>query len=633
MRKIIYTVSIAVAIVSCSKESANVPQREFTLEASMPGTDTKTMLGAKSAGAYPVLWASGDVITVNGVVSKPLASGDAGAKTAVFSFAGDVSTPFNVLFGASAGRSDAVEISQKQSCTPGTVCGGPMYAVATSTSFTMQHSCAIITLPVTGTGDIRGIRLSSLDGTAVAGTFRMEKISGSFSGKMITEIPSSYIDLSLSGGKMTLSASPKTVSFAVAPSTQEKGICIEMVASDGSIMCKNALVGETLVAGTVYELPSTAFVPNSEPVEIISSYSELKDFAARVAAGELLLRARLGANITGDATWTPMEGFKGDFDGGGFKISGLRKAFTNELIGMVRNLTLESDITLSSAEDYVGDENNSWAGIVANRLYTNASVINCTTKGAITVNNQLGKEIRIGAVAGYAARGIVNGCVNEATITVYGDNSGKDINAGGFIGRMYSSETEIKLYGNINRGTVLIGGTVKNVYVGGAVGRCNAPHILTIKDNINIGNITIDGGTVVSGSMNVGGIAGQALDAFSGCANYGAVTLSASTSQTQNVGGIVGAVTTDSISECINAGTILMDGTSSGVVRCGGIVGNASGDASLNEITLTNCSFSGLITIDIASHSTLYTNAFTGLYTTGDHTETGCKNSGNIIVK
>ena len=102
------------------------------------------------------------------------------------------------------------------------------------------------------------------------------------------------------------------------------------------------------------------------------------------------------ADIAADNSWTPMEGFTGDFDGGGHTISGLKKAFVNELQGCIRNLTVDADISISSKDDIAGDESIYWAGILTNRMYTGALISNCVAKGSLSYS-QWGKELRAGA--------------------------------------------------------------------------------------------------------------------------------------------------------------------------------------------------------------------------------------------
>ncbi len=304
------------------------------------------------------------------------------------------------------------------------------------------------------------------------------------------------------------------------------------------------------------------------------------------------------ADIAADNTWTPLEGFTGDFDGGGYTLSGLKKAFANELQGCIRNLTVEADITIASKDDIVGEESVFWAGILTNRMYTGALVSNCVAKGSLSYN-QWGKELRAGAFCGYAARGSIEHCTNQASISVQGDGSWA-VQAGGIVGRVYASGDQVNITGCTNEGSLSLSGTLKTTEAGGIVGQFQPATASTLSGCSFTGDISFESSSTLSGAMNLGGIAGS--------------------------------VKTASIADCSSAGTMTVNSSSSGAIRAGGILGNAQSYGEGSDIGLSGCTFSGALTIDVPSHGTLNTNAITGLYSTATHTETGCVNSGTITV-
>ena len=376
MRKNLYILGLFVAtlLFSCSKGNPETQEPgDFTLEVSMPTQAvTKTVLGTKMAGEYPVLWGVGDYITVNGVQSRALTALEAGGSTAVFHFSQAVKTPYRVQYGR------AVPASQLYS--EGNIRGfyAPMQAVSYDASFTLRHQACILRIPLSGSVSVAGISVSSLDDTPLC--------------------EGGPVHLTMPAGGVSIS-SAKTFCIALQPATLSKGLKVEIVSTTGTRMGLTSFVGETLEAGMVYEFPSTAFSANELPVTVISTYAQLKDFAALVASGEKYLEARLVADITADGTWTPLDSFSGDFDGGGYAVSGLQKAFINELCGCVRNLTVDGNITITTKDDIVGDETVYWAGILTNRMYTGALVSNCTVKGSISYTQWGGKEIRVGSFA------------------------------------------------------------------------------------------------------------------------------------------------------------------------------------------------------------------------------------------
>lgn len=572
MRKQLYILSVlATALLSCTRQE-QASSGDFVLEASMPETVTKTVLGPKAAGVYPVLWSAGDYITVNGVRSKPLTALEAGAAAAVFHFSKPVKTPYRVQYG--------IDVPSVQQYSEGNIRAfcAPMGVTSYDASFTLEHQACVLSLPLSGSVSIAGISVSALDGTPLSG--------------------GGTVQLTMPGGGVSIS-SAKTFCLALRPAYLEKGLSIDIYTTEGMRMNLISFVGESLTAGSVYEFPATSFKPNAHPLTVIADYAQLKAFADRVASGEKYLQARMTADITADDSWTPLKEFTGDFDGGGYTISGLSKAFANELQGCIRNLTVDADIKISSKDDIVGDESVYWAGIITNRMYTGALISNCVAKGSISYT-QWGKELQEGAICGYAVRGTVEHCVNEAAITVTGDDGTAAVQAGGIVGRVYASKDLVHILNCRNEGTLSLDGTLKSAEVGGIVGQFQPAAASALSGCTFTGEINFKSGSTLSGTMNLGGIAGS--------------------------------VKTATIADCSSAGTMTVSSSSSGAIRAGGILGNAQSYTGDNSVSLTDCSFSGALTINVPSHGTINTNAITGLYSTATHTETGCVNSGTITV-
>lgn len=571
MRKQLYILSVlATALLSCTRQE-QPPMKDFMLEVSMPETLTKTVLGPKAAGIYPVLWSVGDYITVNGVQSKPLTALEAGAATAVFHFSESIKTPYHVQYGSG--------VPSAQQYSDGNICAfsAPMQATSYEAAFTLKHQACVLSLPLSGSVTVAGISVSAIDGTPLSG--------------------GGTVQLTMPGGGVSIS-SAKTFCLALRPAYLEKGLSIDIYTTEGTRMNLISFVGESLTAGSVYEFPATSFKANAHPLTVIADYAQLKAFADRVAAGEKYLQARMTANIQADNTWTPLEGFTGDFDGGGYTLSGLKKAFANELQGCIRNLTVEADIKISSKDDIVGEESVYWAGIITNRMYTGALISNCVAKGSLSYN-QWGKELRAGAFCGYAARGSIEHCTNQASISVKGDGSAA-VQAGGIVGRVYASGDQVNIIGCRDEGSLSLSGTLKTTEAGGIVGQFQPISTSILSGCSFTGEISFESGSTLSGAMNLGGIAGS--------------------------------VKTASIADCSSAGTMTVNSSSSGAIRSGGILGHAQSYGDGSDIGLAGCTFSGALTIHVSSHGTLNTNAITGLYSTATHTETGCVNSGKITV-
>ena len=566
MRKtFIIGISLALAILACTKQGRQPAVEDVALVVSMPETLTKTVLGPKAAGVYPVLWSAGDYITVNGAPSKPLTALEAGASTAVFHFSAPIYTPYHVQYGT--------EVPASQQYTEGNISSfsAPMQATSYEAAFTLKHQACVLSLPLSGSVNVAGITVSAIDGTPLS--------SGG------------TVQLTFPGGGVSI-ASARTFCLAVQPATLEKGLSVDIYTTAGDRMNLVSFVGETLTAGTVYEFPATTFKANAHPVTVIADYTQLKAFAEKVADGEKYLQARMTADIQADNTWTPLKGFTGDFDGGGYTLSGLPRAFANELQGCIRNLTVEADIVIASKDDIVGDEDVYWAGILTNRMYTGALVSNCVAKGSISYS-QWGKELRVGAICGYAVRGAIEHCVSKATITATGDGSAAVL-AGGIVGMVYASSNEVHVTDCTNEGSLSLLGTLKTPEAGGIVGRFQPASTSVLSGCRYSGEITFGSASTLSGATNLGGIAGS--------------------------------VKTAAMAGCIAEGTLTVLSSSAGDIRAGGVLGNAQSD-----ISLTDCTFRGKMTIQVPAHGTIKANGLTGLYN-ATHSETGCLNTGTITV-
>ena len=596
----------ALAAFSCMREDPAPYSTVHILEASLPSApETRTTLGPRSGAIFPVLWSAGDFITVNGVPSARLTAAEAGGSSARFTFPEGVSAPFKVEYGSG--------IPSVQPFADGNIRSGsaPMSATSTGTSFMMEHLGAIVSFTLSGPVTVSGLSLRSLDGSLPGEALPVQMT-----------VPSGGVRLD--GGK--------TFCFVVPPCQPEKGLALDIYTTDGARMILTAFAGERIRAGKLYTVPPVAFAANAEPIIPIASYADLKAFADRVRTGEKALQARLTADIAVDGYWTPLDGFTGDLDGGGYTISGLRRALVQELTGCIRNLTVEGNVTISGMDDIAGDEGKYWAGILANRLYTGALVDHCTAKGTIQYN-QWGKAAAVGGIAGYASRGSIRSSVNEASVRVDGDGSNY-IHAGGIIGYIYTSVDPVTLEGCLNTGSITVRGRIKSAHLGGIVGNMGAVHTGLLSGNENRGEVAVSPTATLGGVLNLGGIAGSSQNVLTACSHTGTLRQGAPSAFIQNIGGIAGSVVTEKVSGCVNEGTILLDGASaSATVRCGGILGFAAGDTSVDGITLEGCAFRGGIAVRIPSHATVYAKPFTGLYSITGFSETSCSDTGKIEVK
>ena len=92
LTKIFLAVAVAMFAFSCVTDTTEdlgiKVEGQGVTELTLSLEESRTHLGEKAEGVYPLYWSEGDAIAVNGVVSAPLTAG--GSATATFSFAKEV---------------------------------------------------------------------------------------------------------------------------------------------------------------------------------------------------------------------------------------------------------------------------------------------------------------------------------------------------------------------------------------------------------------------------------------------------------------------------------------------------------------------------------------------------------------
>ncbi len=139
-------ISAAMLALAACTESAPELETETVFTAVSDGTTTKTALGEKTGGKYPVIWSEGDCIIVNGVVSKPLTAEAAGSNTATFTMRKTLSPPYTAIYPADALNSDLITIKSEQMPAAGNFdpATAIMAAQSESTGLRFRQLCAYL---------------------------------------------------------------------------------------------------------------------------------------------------------------------------------------------------------------------------------------------------------------------------------------------------------------------------------------------------------------------------------------------------------------------------------------------------------------------------------------------------------
>jgi hypothetical protein len=625
--KKIYTVLSVIALTvlaaGCAKEIANpddlsesmisvdetTGESIVTVELSVPDSpDTKTTLGAKSGSSYPVLWSSGDVITLNGTAATSFtpASGNATA-TANFKVTG-LTSPYNFLYGGVAGQGNQVTFPANQAYVSGGFdpAAMPMYASVTNlnNNITFSHVGALLKFSFTGEKKIDSVTLTAADGTkSLSGTFTIGATAGILNGSLTPASAGGAINYNF-GGHIQLSETPFVFYVAVPAGTYAGGIALEVVDNDSGHMNVTVLDGSsnTVAAGKVIEFDNVTYIPAKENnLKQIWNATTFQEFVTAVAGGNKTLNARLTPSAASidlssiASSFSSIEDYKGTFDGNGKTLSGLTKPLFDDLKGVVKNLTLNSTISITSTDRY-------W-GIFANSITPSLEVDdvpglqNCTASGSITwtPSEAISSYMALGGLVGNNWGGTISGCTNNAAVT-FANNSITHTNqpaVGGVVGRTQKGG-DLKTQGEIssctNNGTVTVAAQFsQGAYIGGILGY-QVEKAETMSGCNNHGLVKVTSTFSTSGALHLAGVVGMAKGTVENCTNAsdGVVTSEAcSVSSYLCQGGVVGRLNGTATYETLtNAGTVnvaALGGSSGRLI--GGVVGRCNEGATLDGVT------------------------------------------------
>ncbi len=612
MKKIYTLISVFSLILlaaSCAKEIDNSAREEIpgeetlTVTLSVPESPvTKTALGSKEGSSYPVLWGESDVITLNGTAATTFTRGVGNTTaTATFKLA-NLSAPFNFLYCGVSGQGNQVSFPATQHYESGGFdpTAMPMYSSLASRSdnVTFSHVAALLKFSFTGSKKLSSITLTAADGDkSLSGNFTIGATAGILNGSLTPASGGASLIYSFGGNKQ-LSDDPFVFYIAIPAGTYEGGITLDVVDNSSGHMTVKVLdsnATKTIAAGVVREFDNVVYSPDKVTnLKQINSVATFQEFVAAVAGGNKTLNARLvQSSTTLDLssiadTFEPIEDYKGIFDGNGKTISGLTKPMFTDLLGVVKNLTLNSTIATTADDDY------NW-GIFAKRVIPSseiddiAGLQNCTAQGSITWTPSsaiAGENIncQIGGLVGNNKGGSISNCSNYATVTL-ADNGGVNDcqpSIGGIVGRTQKGG-DLKTQGDIanctNYGTVQSSADFgQGVYIGGVLGY-QVETAESMRGCVNHGLVKITSDFSTTGPLHIGGVAGIARGSVEECTNAsdGTVTTEAGEVGTYLCqGGVIGRInnTSATYSGLSNAGNINVaaTGAASGAY-IGGTVG------------------------------------------------------------
>ena len=366
----------------------------------------------------------------------------------------------------------------------------------------------------------------------------------------------------------------------------------------------------------------------------VYDFNTLKTFLTKSASGIVM-----GANVTADIALTsaeeaeiadlyPIVDFTGRVNGGNHTIAGLTKPLFDILEGFVSDLTLESTLNISVAQNNIG--------IFANTAI-NATLTGCVSTGSVTSSaSEVSGDLALGGLVGRISGCTFTACQNQAAVTNTTAASGTAC-VGGLIGVADGANNlsgTASAY-NYNQGVIVEQSATEDVAVGGVCG-----YTFNVASNFNYcKSLAPDGADVedieiknsTKNKVYVGGIIGKSAVTSSMDYTYNSSDIkftSLKITQTGQVfgGGIIGGWTASgeqTITGCTNSGWVYTKGSAGDLAAAdsdalpkywscfAGIAGMGAGTSeslgsswyTITGKTFTNCTNTGTVRIYAALRS------------------------------
>ena len=616
--------------------------------------ESRTQLGEKADGVYPLYWSEGDKIAVNGVASAEVSADYVGAAAAKFVVSG-VTHPYHIVYPAPAEGVAAVTegcypvvFPATQSYVAGNIDGNAavMYGYAEEGAApTLKHLTGVLRFDIKGDATLYSMTISSENG-ALAGTYDLNCTTG----ELIAQEGSTLGSVSISFGKGLVLTSEATPIYVAVPTGQYGVVEATFYSSYGEQMSvKFDTSNKPITAGKVREFTEFVCTPTLKNVFMIDSKEALIEFAANPTTS-----AEVTANI--DMTgydWTTIEEYGPyTFDGGkekGFEIKGLSAPLFGTVSARIRNLKL-TDATIT--ETTYGH-----TGAVA-RILQNGTLENCYAEGTLVMNNTTYNEtfaddysnINIGGLVGRSVGGTFKDCYNKVAVTVTSvclptSENKYPTSVGGIVGMAVTSTS---LENCTNDAKILYNGTsgpAAATYLSGIIGRIKANHDTSLLKNLtNTANGVIEfpKDAVCGGSLYMRGCVGVIYDGqtavedltnradlkFYGTANGALVSLG-------GVGGNLGAGVNHQAKRLNNYGNIYACGNvpnATDPMRIGGIASETAGNVAHK---IHDCHNYGDITVTVTQKEAIgaYIGGFIASHTNGVLALNKCTNEGDVTVE
>ncbi len=582
---IIVGLALVMLTAACSKDATTDvnPSFKTIIGVDIENPESRTYIGeVNSDGTYPVLWSEGDKVVVNGVAMAVDAKyvGTSSLKLEV-----DAAEEYKIAYPAENIKDDVLTVSEVQKFVEGSfaVGSGVLVGYSQTDDIKLKNLYGYLKFSVANAANVNRVTVVANGGEAISGTFNID-----YKGAAINALAGKDI---IRVTDVTATDGVATVVIAVPAGEYTKGFTVKVQDSSNGTMTKSLKgAGATVEAGVIYTMPQLSFAKTTTETLIMNA-NDLVDFIA-LANGDAGYdkwvnsdgEVKLGADIdlTG-ITLPQIETFGGKFNGQGFALKNLHLTLPlfKEILaeGVLKNLVIDQSCSLTP--DLTSS--NVSVGVIVG--VGRGLVEGCVNNADVTINGNVTKDsTRFGLIvaSGY---GRIRDCINNGDFICNFPVVDQHIYVGGITGYYNpvagQGEGEVFIQDCINNGVikVTVGDVPRRAQIGGIIGATalsdqkddsgNAVAVNeegTIARCYNNGDVSYIYESLGSATYsNVGGIVGNAQAVITDCENRGKVSFIAPVSDEASssrpaVGGIV-AATLHSVTNCVNRGEVYVEGS------------------------------------------------------------------------
>ena len=612
-----------------------------TLQVTLPNP-TRTELGDKVDGKYPVFWSESDVLAVNGEPTTKISIDETNKSVAVFDLPLGSTIPYNIIY-PYPGKDVAVNsesglypvvFAANQQHTEGSFAQGaaPMYTWSDGFSdIQMHHLSTVLRFPIKASAgsvvDLKYVSVSTIAAEPISGVFDVycgsldenDERRGELTAR---EGGSSTVFYNFENDHFNLDENG-SVFYITVPHGSYSGFEVNFVSNTGEVCVRTFKASDEalLLPGRVREFTEVVFSSDSKMM-LIGNDADMLSFAEMVQNGTfntLFTGALLVADIDmTDKGLKTIEGFDSVFEGRHFSIKGLTEPlFGENVLGTISNLKVEGNIVETAS---------SKVGLIARSLAVNGEksgrIFNCSATGSIDYKNpnitatENFDLVNIGGVVGGVYGAEVSATTANVDVTV--SLAGPDGNAlykpcvGGVIGYACAlNDVAPTVSKNTSNGDIIWDDASTNAkvtpFIGGVAGYVAAG---SFSDNVNGGTLEIREPMF---DLDWGGVIGASAVSVLRCENKGSMAINEQVT-TANIGGVLGKLeagnsTQNVVADCVNSGKVLLNENFKIVTSAN--IGGVVAVTDKNTAAISECYNSGAITY-LGECSTYTPEATTG---------------------